>query len=64
MELIRSRRAQFIYDRRITATGSCTWQTSGEEVKTSVTKKEEIKGICMEGHPKKYHFLLFLHTHN
>ena len=43
---------------------SCTQQTSGEEVKTSVTQKEKSKGICMEEYPEKYHFLLFLHIHN
>ena len=30
----------------------------GEEVKTSVTQKENSKGICKEGCPEKYHFLL------
>ena len=43
---------------------SCTYKTSGEEVKTSVTQKEKSKGICMEGCPRKYHFLLFLRIHN
>ena len=68
MEL-RSRRAQYIYDRNYNrigyiATRSCTKQTSGEEVKTSVTQKEKSKGICMEGYPEKYHFLLFLPIHH
>ena len=39
-------------------------QTSGEEFKTSVTQKEKSKGICMEGYPEKYHFLLFRRIHN
>ena len=46
MEL-RSRRAQYIYDRnynRIGSTPSCTKQTSSGEVKTSVTQKEKSKG--------------------
>ena len=46
------------------ATRSCTWQTSGEEVKTSVTQNEKSKGICMERYPEKYHFLLFLRIDN
>ena len=41
-----------------------TWQTSGEEGKTSVTQKKKSKGICMEGHPEEYHFLLFFRIHN
>ena len=65
MEL-RSRRAQFIYDRNYNRIGlqSCTKQTSGEEVKKSVTQMEESNGIYMEGYLKKYHFLLFLRIHN
>ena len=31
---------------------SCTGQTSGEEVETSVTQKEKSNGIFMEGHPE------------
>ena len=31
---------------------SCTEQTSGEEVETSVTQKEKSNGIFMEGHPE------------
>ena len=31
-----------------------------EEVKTTVTQKEKSKGICIEGYPEKYNFLLFL----
>ena len=30
-----------------------TWD---EDVKTSVTRKEKSKGICMEGYPEKYNF--------
>ena len=68
MEL-RSRRAQYIYDRNYNRIGyivtqSCTKQTSGGEVKASVTQKEKSKGICMEGYPAKNHFLLFLRIHN
>ena len=37
-----------------------TQQTSYEEVKTSVTQKEKSKGICIEGYPEKYNFLLLL----
>ena len=66
---LRSRRAQYIYDRNYNRIGYiatqssvflliCTKQTSGEEVKTSVTQKEKTKGICMD------HFLLFLRIHN
>ena len=33
-------------------------------IKTSVTKKEKSKGICMEGYPGKYNFLLFLRIRN
>ena len=32
---------------------------AGEEGKTSVTQKKKSKGICMEGYPEKYRFLLF-----
>ena len=37
---------------------------SGEKVNTFVTQKKKSNGICMEGYPEKYHFLLFLHIHN
>ena len=41
------------------------WQISGEKVKiSSVTEKEKSKGICTEGYPEKYRFLLFLCIHN
>ena len=41
------------------------YQTSGEKVKiSSVTEKEKTKGICTEGYPEKYHFLLSLRIHN
>ena len=58
-----SRRAQYIYDRNYNrigyiATRTCTKQTSGEEVKTSVTQKEKSKGIWLD------HFLLFLRIYN
>ena len=33
-------------------------------IKTSVTQKEKSKGICMEGYPGKYDFLLFLRIRN
>ena len=37
----------------------------GENVKiSSVTEKEKTKGICTEGCPEKYHFLLFLRIHS
>ena len=52
---LRSRRAQFIYDRNDDRTRTCTKQTSSEEVKTSPTQRERRKGICMEGYPEKYH---------
>ena len=62
------RRAQFIYDRNYNRIGLqlrvMHLADSGEEVKTSVTQKEKSKGICIEGYPEKYHFLLFLHIHN
>ena len=58
---LRSSRAQFIYDKNCNRIGL---QARGEEIKTSVTQKEKIKGICMEEHPKKCHFLLFLRIHN
>ena len=70
VELMRSRRAQFIFDRNYNRIGlqprghAPSRLASGEEVKTSVTQKEKIKGIYMEGYPEKYHFLLFLHIHN
>ena len=48
----------------IIETRSYTSQTSGEEVKTSCYSKEKSKGICTEGYPEKYHFLLFLRIHN
>ena len=35
-----------------------------EEVKTTVTQKEKSKGICIEGYPEKYNFLLFLRILN
>ena len=50
-----SRRGQFIYDRNYNRIGQRTYR---EEVKTSVTQKEKSKGICGEGYPEKYHFLL------
>ena len=40
-------------------------ETSGAKVKiSSVTEKEKSKGICTEGYPEKYHFLLLLRIHN
>ena len=33
-------------------------------IETSVTQKEKSKGICMEGYPGKYDFLLFLRIRN
>ena len=40
-------------------------KTSGEKVNiSSVTEKKKSKGICTEGYPEKYHFLLFLRIHN
>ena len=40
-------------------------QTSGEKVKiSSVKENEKSKGICTEGYPEQYHFLLFLRIHN
>ena len=50
-----SRRAQFIYDRNYNRIGQRSYR---EEVKTSVTQKEKSKGICMQGYPEQYHFLL------
>ena len=71
VELTRSRRAQFIYERNYNRFGSQarghapSRLASGEKVlKTSVTQKEESKDICIEGYPEKYHLLLFLHIHN
>ena len=70
VELMRSRPAQFIYDRNCNRIGlqprshAPSRLSSGEEVKTSVAQKEKSKGIYMEGYPEKYHFLLFLHIHN
>ena len=58
---LRSHHVQFtteIIMNWVTATGSCTQQTSSKEVKMSVTQKEKSKGICMEGYPEKCHFLL------
>ena len=48
----------------LAAKPSCTLAETGEEVETaSVTQKKESKGICMEGYPVKYHFVLFLCIH-
>ena len=41
------------------------WHTSDEKVKiSSVKEKKKSKGICKEGYPEKYHFLLSLRIHN
>ena len=67
---VRSRRAQFIYDRNCNRIGlqprglMHLAKTSGEEVKTSVTQKEKSKVICMEGYPEIDHFLSFLRIQN
>ena len=63
---LRSRRTQFIYERNYNRIGLKPrgHVPSRLQVKTSVTQKEKSKGICIEGYPEKYHFLLFLRIHN
>ena len=63
---LRSRRTQFICDRNYNRIGLKPrgHVPSKLLVKTSVTQKEKSKGICIEGYPEKYHFLLFLRIQN
>ena len=63
---LRSRRTQFICDRNYNRIGLKPrgHVPSRLLVKTSVTQKEKRKGICIEGYPEKYHFLLFLRIQN
>ena len=60
---------QFIYDRNYNRIGLLPRDHAPnrlpvKKLMTSVTQKEKSKGICMEGYPENYHFLLFLCIHN
>ena len=50
VELVRSRRAQFIYDTNYNRIGLRGHAPIRLPVKKSVTQKEKSKGTCMEGY--------------
>ena len=63
---LRSRHVQFIYDRNynrigLQTRGHAPSRFPGKKVRRLLHKRKKVKskGICMEGYPEKYRFLLF-----